>query len=78
MKTKHDNLVWRLLRKNISIGQIAGYAVANLVGLSIVLIAIQFYQDISVMWSKEDAFLSKDYMIISKRVALFDSFKGNV
>ena len=78
MKAKHNNLVWRLLRKNISIGQIAGYAIANLVGLSIVLIAIQFYQDISIMWSDEDAFLSKDYTIISKRVALLDSFKGNV
>lgn len=61
------NIVWRLLRKNISAAQIAGYAIANLVGLSIVLTAIQFYRDVNSLWSKEDSFISKDYMIISKK-----------
>ncbi len=37
---KEADLVWRLLRENISVAQIAGYAVANLVGLSIVMIAV--------------------------------------
>lgn len=36
------NIVWQLLRRNISVGQLAGYAVANLVGLAIVLTAVQF------------------------------------
>lgn len=63
------NIVWRLLRKNISAAQIAGYAIANLVGLSIVLTAIQFYRDVNSLWSKEDSFISKDYMIISKKVS---------
>ena len=58
------NIVWRLLRKNISAAQIAGYAIANLVGLSIVLTAIQFYRDVNSLWNKEDSFISKDYMII--------------
>ncbi len=36
-------MVWNLLKKNISVAQIAGYAVANLVGLAIVLSAICLY-----------------------------------
>lgn len=70
------SIVWRLLRKNISGAQIAGYAIANLVGLSIVLTAIQFYRDVNALWSKEDSFISKDYMIISKKVSGLNTLSG--
>ncbi len=63
------NIVWRLLRKNISSAQIAGYAIANLVGLAIVLTAIRFYCDINAVWNKDDSFITKDYVIISKHVS---------
>lgn len=63
------NIVWCLLRRNISVGQIAGYAVANLVGLAIVLTAIQFYRDVTTVWEDEDSFISEDYVIISKKVS---------
>lgn len=46
---KNDNIVWQLLRKNVSKGQIIGYAVANFVGFVIVLTAIQFYQDVKAV-----------------------------
>lgn len=62
------NIVWRLLRRNISAGQIAGYALANLVGLAIVLTAVQFYRDVTSVWNDEDSFISEDYVIISKKV----------
>lgn len=62
-------MVWKLLRKNISAGQIAGYALANLVGLAIVICAIRFYSDVSAAYRDEDSFVSKDYMIISKPVS---------
>ncbi|MCM1355478.1 MAG: hypothetical protein NC212_03625 [Staphylococcus sp.] len=62
------NIVWRLLRRNISAGQIAGYALANLVGLAIVLTALQFYRDVTSVWDDEDSFISNDYLIISKKV----------
>ena len=39
------DLVSKLLRKNISPAQILGYALANLVGLSIIMTALQFYAD---------------------------------
>lgn len=63
------NIVWRLLRRNISAGQISGYAVANLVGVAIVLTAVQFYRDVTTVWDDEDSFISEDYMILSKRVS---------
>ncbi|MDE6927530.1 MAG: ABC transporter permease, partial [Muribaculaceae bacterium] len=64
-------MVWNLLKKNISVGQIAGYAVANLVGLAIVLTAIRFYSDVRGAFSDgDDSFVGSDYMIISKPVPL--------
>ena len=68
------NIVWRLLRHNISAGQLAGYALANLVGLAIVLTAIQFYRDVTTVWEDEDSFISNDYLIISKKVTGLGSF----
>lgn len=64
----HKNIVWRLLRRNISAGQLTGYAVANLVGLAIVLTAIQFYRSVTSVWDSEDSFISRDYIIISKKI----------
>ena len=78
MMMKNDNIVWQLLRKNVSKGQIVGNAVANFVGFVIVLTAIQFYQDVKAVFSEEEAFFSKDYIVISKRVAFLDAFNGNV
>jgi hypothetical protein len=67
------NIVWRLLRRNISAGQIVGYAVANLVGLAIVLTAIQFYRDINNVWEAEDSFMTSDYLVITKSVSMLNS-----
>lgn len=62
------SIVWRLLRRNISVGQLVGYAVANLVGLAIVVSALQLYRDVTNVWEAEDSFISRDYVIISKKV----------
>lgn len=62
-------MVWKLLRKNISAGQIVGYSLASLIGLSIVICAVKFYSDVSSAFNDEDSFISKDYVIISKTVS---------
>lgn len=64
----HSSIVWRLLRRNISAGQIIGFALANLVGLVIVLTALQFYRDVTAVISSDDHLLTSDYIIISQRV----------
>ena len=40
-------MIGSVLRHNISKVQIAGYALATLVGLTIVAVAVQFYTDVS-------------------------------
>lgn len=69
------SLVWRLLRRNISVGQLAGYALANLVGLSIVMTAIQFYRDFS-KGAEEDSFAATEFLILSKRVSALNTLTG--
>ena len=68
MKSKFQPAVWGLLRQNISRTQMAGYALANIVGLSVVLIGILFYCDSQNDKSHEDKFFSDDYVVLSKRV----------
>ena len=41
-----NTLVWKLLRQHISIGQLAGFFLANLFGMMIVLLSVQFYKDV--------------------------------
>ncbi len=75
-KTAAGRLVRRLLRHNISASQLVGFAAANLVGLMIVLTAIQFYRDITRVWSADDSFISRDYLIISKHIGGLGSLLG--
>ena len=51
------NLMWRLLRRNVSVGQMVGFAIANLVGLTIVVLAIQFYSDVRPIFDDRDSFI---------------------
>ncbi|MDE6831584.1 MAG: hypothetical protein K2J07_02450, partial [Muribaculaceae bacterium] len=60
--------VWRLLKRNISAGQILGYALANFVGLAIVLTAVQFYTDVKAAYSTADSSLGRDYLVISREI----------
>lgn len=71
------NVVWRLLRKNISASQLIGYSLANLVGLSIILTALQFYRDVNSVWQREDSFINRDYMILSHEVTGLGTLVGN-
>ena len=67
-------LLWRLLRQHISVVQLAGFFVANLVGLSIILCGIQLYNDIKPILSGDDSLMSQDYVIVSKQVSSDEMF----
>ena len=69
-------LMWRLLRKNVSVSQMVGFSLANLIGLSIVIIAIQFYVDVNPVFSNEDNFFHKEYLTVTKKVAAMGSLLG--
>ena len=71
------NMIWRLLRKNISIGQLLGFLLSNIVGLSIVIIGVQLYVDAAQIFENEDSFIKKDYIVINKEVHSSDLFATN-
>ena len=69
--TDHSSraLMWKLLRKHISPSQLIGFSLASLVGLTIVILAVQFHQDVRPLFNDEDSFLRKDYLIITREVS---------
>ena len=70
------SLVWKLMRRHISLGQLAGFFFANLCGMVIVLLSIQFYQDVAPLFTEGDSFIKKDYIIVSKKVSTLGSMVG--
>ena len=70
------SLVWKLLRKHISVPQFAGFFFANLLGMLIVLLSVQFYRDVLPVFTQGDSFIKKDYLIVSKRISMVSSFAG--
>ncbi len=67
-------LLWRLLRQHISVVQLAGFFLANLVGLSIILCGVQVYNDVKPILSGDDSLVSQDYVIVSKPVSKDEMF----
>ncbi len=62
-------LVWKLLRQHISAAQLFGFFVANLLGMLIVLLALQFYKDVRPVFSQDEGLINSDYLIVSKRIS---------
>ena len=69
-------LIWKLLRQHVSVGQLAGFFLANLLGMLIVLLSVQFYEDIIPAFSGEDGVMKNTYIIVSKRIAAVSSLSG--
>ena len=74
-----NRLVIRLLSRHISPLQLFGFFVANLIGMAIILLGCQFYQDATSVLGAKDRFMKGDYIIISKQVrgGLFVGKKSN-
>ncbi len=72
-------MLWKLLSKNISGWQLSGYALAATVGLAILMIAVQFYSDLSASWSNDDGdieLVPPRNMVISKQVSMMSTLSG--
>ena len=69
-------LVWKLLRRHISVPQFAGFAFANLFGMLVVLLGYQFYCDVLPVFTSQDSFMKSDFMILSKKVGAAGTFSG--
>lgn len=69
-------LVWKLLRQHLSPSQLLGFSVANLFGLAIVLLGVQFYQDVLPLFTGGDSFMKSDFLVVSKKISTIGSFVG--
>lgn len=69
-------MIWKLLRQHISIPQFAGFFLANLVGMTIILLGIQFYTDTQAVYEGEDSFMKADYLIVNKKVSTLTTITG--
>lgn len=66
-------LIWKLLRRHLSVAQFAGFFLTNLIGIAIVLSAVQVYRDVSELYNMPDSFMKNDYLIVSKQVKTFQA-----
>ena len=69
-------LLFRLLRKNVNFWQIAGFALANLVGAVIVLFGIQAYADAGKVLEAPDSVLGNNLIVLSKPVSSITTIAG--
>lgn len=60
------NLLWKLLRKHVSYVSFFGFFVANLLGMTIILLSMQFFRDVKTLFSDEHGVFRSDYMILHK------------
>ena len=61
-------LIWKLLRKHISILELTVFFIANLIGMAVILAGVQIYSDLKPMLTGEDPLIGNDYMIISRPI----------
>ncbi|MDR0937869.1 MAG: ABC transporter permease [Mediterranea sp.] len=71
-----NTLVWKLLRQHVSVGQLAGFFLANLFGMIIVLLGAQFYKDVSPLFSEGESFMKGDFLVATKRVGALSAITG--
>ncbi|NDV57919.1 ABC transporter permease [Bacteroides sp. 519] len=69
-----NRLIGRLLRQHISVAQLTGFFLANLFGMVIILLGIQFYRDVTPMFTGGDSFMKGEYVIVSKKISTLSSF----
>lgn len=61
-------LIWKLLRKHISVFELAVFFAANLIGMAVILAGVQIYSDFSPMLMGDKPIVGSDYMVISRPV----------
>lgn len=70
-------LMWKLLRSHMSKSQLVGFSLANLIGLMIVVLAVQFYNDVLPVFNDQESFISKDYLIVTRNITSAGAMMGN-
>lgn len=71
-----DKLVWKLLRRHISVCQLGGFFLANIFGMFIVLLGMQFYRDVLPLFAGGGSFMKQDYIVVTKKVTALGGMTG--
>ena len=66
-------LIWKLLRKHVSLFELGIFFIANLIGMVVILAGVQVYTDLRPLVSGENALVGNDYVVISKPVKRVNS-----
>ena len=69
-------LLWKLLRSHVSVVQLLAFFFANLLGMTIVLVAFQFYSDVRPAFSGDDGIMPANYLILHKPVSAVGKSQG--
>lgn len=69
-------LIWTLLRQHISCAQLLGFFFANLFGMWVVMLGIQFYQDVAPLLTEEDSFINNNFLVVSKHISTVSTITG--
>ena len=69
-------LVWKLLRRHLSLPQFAGFFLANFIGMTIILLAFQFYSDVMPVFTSPDSFMKAGYKVIAKSENMGGTLSG--
>ena len=72
-----NRLLNKLLSRNMSAWQMAGFVLANLMGMAIVLLAVQFAHDVIPMFTGGDSFMRPGQMVVVKRVSTLRTVTGS-
>lgn len=71
-----NRLLNKLLRRHINAWQLAGFVLANLCGMAIVIAAVQLYDDVKPMLTGSDSFLRPGHIVLTKRVTTLGTLTG--
>jgi len=71
-----NRLLNRLLSRHLNVWQLAGFVLANLFGLAIVLFAVQLYSDVRPIFTGSDSFMRPGHIVLTKRVSTVGTLTG--
>ena len=66
--SKSLNLIWKLLRKHISLFELAIFFVVNLIGMTVIVGGVQLYYDVRPIMSGENRLIGSDYLVVTRPV----------
>ena len=72
-----NRLVNKLLGRHINAWQLAGFVLANLCGMAIVLTAVQFYSDLRPLMTAGDGFMRPGHIVVTKHVSTLGTITGS-